>query len=381
MPSEHARLNPSAAERWLNCPGSIALSDQCPPAGTTDYAEEGTRAHAVAEAKLRFVNKEITLNGMRNLIKPHEPDGEMDEATDYYRDAVTEIYYSAGNDAELLIEQKFTLDKWVPGGFGTSDAVVIGGGVINVIDLKYGKGIRVDAEDNPQLRLYALGAVNMFESLYDFDTVRMTIVQPRLDHISTAEMSLNVLVNWADTVVKPTAKRAAAGCNEITAGDWCRFCPAKAVCRIRAEYNLETERLKFKDPALLDNDEVGDVLTRGTALKTWLKDVEDHVLRRALEGEHFDGWKLVEGRSNRKITDEIEAVKKLTAAGMDEALLYERKFYGITQLEKNVGKKKLSDILGKLIDKPAGKPTLVPESDKRKPINPAAKAADDFKED
>lgn len=380
MPSEHAKLNPSAASRWLNCPGSVALSEQCPPAPSSKYAEEGTSAHAVGEAKLRQVSGEISVRKMNSLIKKENPDGEMQEATDYYRDAVTEIFYNAGDDAELLVEQKFSLDKWVPESFGTSDAVVIGGGKIEVIDLKYGKGIRVSAEGNPQLRLYGLGAAEMFEGLYDFDTVRMTIIQPRLDHVSTAEMPLADLIEWADGIA-PTARKAFDGCEEYASGDWCRFCPAKATCRRRAEDALETERMKFKQPELLTNEEIGDMLARGEILKNWHKDVEDYVFKQALEGEHFDGWKLVEGKSNRKIVDEIEAVKKLTAAGIDEALLYKREMYGITQLEKNVGKKKLAEVLGKLIQKPPGKPTLVPESDKREPINTAEKAAKDFKED
>ena len=380
MPSEHAKLNPSAAERWLNCPGSVALSEQCPPSKDTKYSKEGTRAHSVAEAKLRAISGEISTRKMNSLIKKEEPDGEMQEATDYYRDAVTEIFYSAGDDAELLVEQKFSLSKWIPESFGTSDAVVIGGGKIEVIDLKYGKGIRVSAKDNPQLRLYGLGAAELFGGLYDFDTVRMTIIQPRLDHVSTDEIPLADLIKWADGI-KPTAEKAFNGCEEFASGEWCRFCPAKATCRVRAEANLELERMKFKEPALLTNDEIGDVLSRGDRLKAWHKDVEEYVFNRALEGEHFDGWKLVEGKSNRKIMDELAAVEKLKEAGIDEALLYKREMYGITQLEKNVGKKKLAETLGNLIQKPAGKPTLVPESDKREAINTAEKAAEDFKEE
>lgn len=380
MPSEHALLNPSAAERWENCPGSVKLSKDLPPSADTKYSREGTRAHSVAEAKLRLVTGEIGTRKMNSLIKAQEPDGEMNEATDYYRDAVTEIYYNAGDDAELLVEQRFSLDRWVPESFGTSDAVVIGGGKIEVIDLKYGKGIRVSAKNNPQLRLYGLGAAELFGGLYDFDTVRMTIIQPRLDHISTDEMPLSELLEWAEEL-KPVARKAFDGTDELKSGDWCRFCPAKAVCRVRADAALETERHKFKPADLLTNDEIGDVLSRGEALNAWHKDVEDYVFKQSLAGEHFEGWKLVEGKSNRKIMDEIEAVKKLKEAGIDEALLYKREMYGITQLEKNVGKKKLAETLGNLIQKPPGKPTLVPESDKREPINTAEKVAEDFKED
>lgn len=380
MPSEHARLNPSAAERWLNCPGSVALSEQCPPAPSSEYAEEGTRAHAVAEAKLRNLSKEISTKKMNSLIAAQKPNGEMEEATDYYCSAVTEIYYNAGDDAELLVEQKFSLDKWVPESFGTSDAVVIGDGKIEVIDLKYGKGVPVSAKNNPQLRLYGLGASEFFGGLYDFDKVRMTIIQPRLDRISTEELPLSDLLAWADSI-KPIAQSADDGTGKIEAGEWCRWCPAGAICRKRTDRQMELERLKFEDPALLTKEEIGEVLEKAEHLKAWCKDVEDYVFQQSLAGEHFDGWKLVEGRSNRKIVSEKDAVEKLKAAGFDEAMLYDRKLITLTAMEKLVGKKKLTETLGDTIQKPPGKPTLVPESDKREPINTAEKVAEDFKED
>lgn len=370
MPTKHAELPPSSAERWKNCPGSVALAKQFPQDTTSSYAEEGTHAHAVAELKLRYMNGEInSSNFTRKLNKLKKSEywcGEMDEATNYYMEAVLEIRDEAG--AELLIEQHFGLDEWVPESFGTSDAVVIGDGVINVIDLKYGKGVKVDAVGNPQLRLYGLGAAGLFEGIYDFDRVRMTIIQPRLDHISTEEITLKELRRWAAEEIRPAAEEALSGSGRTACGDWCRFCPAKAVCRTRAEYCLELARDDFRKPPLLTAEEIGEVLKRAETIKKWAEEVADYALQQALAGEHYDGWKVVEGRSNRKYADETKVVQTLKNAGFDEAMLYERKLLGITAMEKLVGKKKLTETLGELIIKPAGKPVLVPESDKREAI-------------
>ena len=386
MPTKHARLSASSAFRWINCPGSVALSDQCPTPASSSYADEGTLAHAIGELKLRYVNDEISkrqLNAkMKPLLQSEYYCGEMEEATGYYADAVIEALEAAGEDAELMIEQQFSLDRWVPEGFGTSDAVVIGGGVIQVIDLKYGKGIKVDARNNPQLRLYGLGAANLFDSLYDFDTVRMTIIQPRLDHISTEELPLSELLAWAEDDVKPRAQMAMDGTDYTAVGDWCRFCPAKAVCRKRAEYNLSIAKDDFRNPPLLSDEEIGEVLRRADELQHWVKDVGDYALEQALAGKQYDGWKLVEGRSVRKYADDLKVAEALKAAGYDEAMLYERKLYGISAMEKIVGKKRLTETLGDLFMKPAGKPVLVPESDKREAINTAEAAKADFtKED
>ena len=386
MPTKHARLSASSAFRWINCPGSVALSDQCPTPASSSYADEGTLAHAIGELKLRYVNDEISKRQLNAKMKPLLQNeyycGEMEEATGYYADAVIEALEAAGEDAELMIEQQFSLDRWVPEGFGTSDAVVIGGGVIQVIDLKYGKGIKVDARNNPQLRLYGLGAANLFDSLYDFDTVRMTIIQPRLDHISTEELPLRELLAWAEDDVKPRAQMAMDGTDYTAVGDWCRFCPAKAICRKRAEYNLSIAKDDFRKPPLLSDEEIGEVLRRADELQHWVKDVGDYALEQALAGKQYDGWKLVEGRSVRKYADDLKVAEALMAAGYDEAMLYERKLYGISAMEKIVGKKRLTEMLGDLIMKPAGKPVLVPESDKREAINTAEAAKADFtKED
>lgn len=377
MPKAHAKLSPSAAVRWINCPGSVALSDLCPPPGSSDYADEGTAAHSLAELKVLMKANPLSVIDQKKIdaVKGSQYYcGEMEEATTYYTDRVMEIYCDGlkkDEAAEILVEQRFSLDEWVPGCFGTSDAVVIAGNTIEVVDLKYGKGIRVDAAENPQLRLYGLGAASLFGDLYDFDTVRMTIVQPRLDHVSTEELSLNGLKQWAEETVKPAAKAALGKDAPLACGDWCRWCPAKATCRKRAEENLKLAQYEFADPPLLQPEEIGDILRQAEELQKWAADVQAYALEQALQGEHYDGWKLVEGRSTRRYADDIKVAEKLRSAGWEDAMIYERKLLGLTAMEKLVGKKKLVTMLGELIVKPAGKPVLVPASDKRPEINNA----------
>ena len=383
--ADHARLSPSASHRWINCPGSVHLAEQCPPQGGSTYTAEGTEAHALAELKLRKFNEEGTSDSFDKQLDKARNEfeyycGEMDEATDFYFDIVTEKLIEGGPDAELMIEQRFSLDKWVPDSFGSADAVIIAGNTIEVCDLKYGKGVKVDAVGNPQLRLYGLGAAELFGDLYDFDTVRVTIIQPRLDHVSTEEISLEDLKDWAENWVAPAAKLAMSNTDEVHCGDWCQFCPAKAICRERAEANLELARHDFKKPALLTDEEIGEVLRQADELQKWAADISSYALEQALAGKQYDGWKLVEGRSIRKYADEIKVADTLKAAGFDEALLYERKLNGITNMEKLVGKKKLTEILGDLLVKPAGTPVLVPESDKRDAINTTQAAKADFTE-
>lgn len=383
--ADHARLSPSASHRWINCPGSVHLAEQCPPQTGSAYTAEGTEAHALAELKLRKFNEEGTGDFFDKKLEKARSEfeyycGEMEEATDFYFDIVTEKLIEGGPDAELMIEQRFSLDKWVPDSFGSADAVIIAGHTIEVCDLKYGKGVKVDAVGNPQLRLYGLGAAELFGDLYDFDTVRVTIIQPRLDHVSTEEISLAELRDWAEKWVAPAAKLAMSNTDEVHCGDWCQFCPAKAICRERAEANLELARHDFKKPALLTDEEIGEILRQAEEVQKWVADVSAYALEQALAGKQYDGWKLVEGRSIRKYADEIKVADTLKAAGYDEALLYERKLNGITNMEKLVGKKKLTELLGNLLVKPAGKPVLVPESDKREAINTTEAAKADFTE-
>ena len=385
MPTKHARCSASSAFRWINCPGSVTLSEQCPDPGSSSYADEGTLAHSLGELKLRRWLKEISESRYKRELTDIQAseyyDGEMQEAIDFYVDTVLEEYAAAGGGAILMVEQRLDLSRWIPEGFGTGDAVIISitGHYIQIIDLKYGKGIKVEAPSNPQLRLYGLGSADLFEGLYDFDTVKTTIVQPRLNHTSSEEILLKDLLLWADKDVAPKAIMAMEGTDYLVAGDWCRFCPAKAVCRERASANLELARYEFRRPQLLTDEEIGEVLWKADELQKWVADVSAYALDQALAGRHFAGWKLVEGRSIRKYADDLQVADALKAAGFDEAMLYERKLYSITAMEKTVGKKRLSEILGDLIIKPQGKPVLVPESDKRDPINTAAAAQADFK--
>lgn len=381
--ADHARLSPSASHRWINCPGSVHLAEQCPPQTGSAYTAEGTEAHALAELKLRKFNEEGTGDFFDKQLEKARSEfeyycGEMEEATDFYFDIVTEKLIQGGPDAELMIEQRFSLDKWVPDSFGSADAVIIAGHTIEVCDLKYGKGVKVDAVGNPQLRLYGLGAAELFGDLYDFDTVRVTIIQPRLDHVSTEEISLEDLRAWAESEVAPKAQMAMNNSEVVQCGEWCQFCPAKAICRARADANLELARHDFKKPALLTDEEIGEILRQAEEVQKWVADVSAYALEQALAGKQYEGWKLVEGRSIRKYADEIKVADTLKAAGFDEALLYERKLNGITNMEKLVGKKKLTELLGNLLVKPAGRPVLVPESDKREAINTTEAAKADF---
>ena len=380
MPDVHAkRYGASTSSRWINCPGSIRLADQCPVPDGSKYAEEGTLAHSVAELKLKIAtDRTVDAKELKHLTKDPLWDGEMDEATDFYRDTVIEHLSAAPDDAQLMIEQRVDYSEWAPGGFGTSDAVIVSDEALEIFDLKYGKGIRVDAEGNSQMRLYALGAYQIFGELYDFDTVRMTIIQPRLDHVSTEELDIAALLDWAELYVKTAVEAAESDNPPTSAGDWCRWCPAKAVCRKRADENLKLAQYDFADPDLLTPIEIADVLEKADRLSKWVADVQDYALQQALAGEHFDGWKLVEGRSVRKYTDELKVSEALQKAGFDEALLYERKLLGLTAMEKLVGKKKLAEVCDGLIDKPPGKPVLVPASDRRDELNTTASAVRDF---
>jgi len=366
---KHALLGASSSYQWLACPPSARLSENYPDCSSS-YAAEGTLAHSVAEGKLRRYLK-------RTRKAPDCGDAEMDEATDAYVQFIGEIYEEAKQtckDPLLLMEQRVDYSRFVTEGFGTADAILVSDGVMHVVDLKYGKGVAVSAEDNPQLKLYGLGALEMLGHLYDIGAVRMTIFQPRLSNVSTSEMSTDSLYAWAENELAPRARLAFDGAGEFKSGGHCRFCRAKAECRARANANLELARYEFQEPARLDSDEIAVILAQVDELVSWAGDIKEFALSEALKGVKYPGWKVVEGRSNRRYTDEAAVAETVEAEGFDP---YEHKILGITAMEKLLGRKRFEDTLGGLVEKPAGKPALVPESDKRQGLN-IISAAEDF---
>lgn len=375
----HALLSPSSAHRWINCTAAPRLEANVEDAGSS-FAEEGTLAHAYCAKKLKtFLS--LNVEGEDKEIAEYYDKyhtGEMDEYTDTYAAIVLEKYNTARAntpDAQLLVETRLDFGQYVPEAFGTADAIIIADGVMEVIDFKYGKGVKVSAVENPQMMIYGLGAYDRFTLEYNIRRVRMTIVQPRIDNLSEYEVSAEELLQWATSVLSPQAKKAYSGEGTQKPGTWCQFCKVKSNCRALA--TLCTGAVK--DPKLLTPEELAaDVLPILPVVKTWLTGVEDYALAQALSGVHLPGWKIVEGRSVRKITDTVAAGAALNKAGyMDEQIYKPVELRTITDLEKLIGKKQFAALVGDYITKPAGKPTLAPESDKRKAIDPIA---DDFKD-
>ncbi|WIK62032.1 DUF2800 domain-containing protein [Gleimia europaea] len=372
-PSDHALLSASGAHRWLNCTPSARLeSDE--PESTSAAAEQGTAAHALAEHKLRRALKQRSKRPVSAWI-----DDEMETLTDDYVAYVQEhisIAQETCGDPQVLIEQRLDFSHIVPGSFGTGDCVIIAEPTLQIIDLKYGQGVLVEAVNNPQLMLYALGALHAFGSLYDIETVSVTIYQPRRANVDTWEISVAELEQWAETEVKPKAELASAGEGEFCPGSWCQFCRIAPTCRARAEANLQLAKLEFVPPAELSDAEIADVLTRIPQLKTWASDVEAYALSKAVnQGVVFEGFKLVAGRSVRKYTSETDVAEAAEAAGYRD--IWDRKLITLTAMERLMGKPAFNEILGDLVIKPAGKPTLVPASDKR-PALDLVSAATDF---
>lgn len=384
---KHAILSASSAARWLACPPSARLEQEF-ESNTSIYAEEGRFAHHLAELYLRHYLGVITkeqLNARIEELKKNEfYSQEMEDHVQTYVDIAAEKINAArakSKDAIVFLEQRLDFSYWVPEGFGTGDLTLITNDLVEVVDFKYGKGVPVSAERNAQMRLYGLGAYQLFNMLYDIRTVRMTIVQPRLDNISTEWLPIDELLTWGNEVVKPIAQLAYEGKGEFSAGDHCQFCQAKYTCRARAEANLELAKYEFQDPPLLEQEEIADVLGRATELRSWVADVLDYALVQARDhGVHWPGWKLVEGRSNRKYVDDDAVADVLKRAGYKHADIFEEVLKGVTKMEKLLGKKKFTELLtdAGLVIKPPGKPTLVPESDKRPEIDPLASAKKDF---
>lgn len=377
---KHALLSPSAAHRWINCTAAPRLEVNEPDSGSS-YAAEGTLAHAYCAMKLKeFLGYDISDEVAEiNELNEEYHTGEMDEYTDTYKTIVLEKYNAARatvEDAQLLIETRLDFSNYIPDAFGTADAIIIADGTMEVIDFKYGKGVKVSAYRNPQMMIYALGAYDRFNFEYKIDRVRMTIVQPRIDNLSEFELSVSDLLAWVDETLVPKAREAYEGNGQQNPGEWCQFCKVKSKCRALTKVCTDAVA---KDPKLISTDELAkDVLPLLATVKTWLAGVEDYALQQTLSGVQLPGWKIVEGRSIRKITNQDAAAVALNKAGYKTTEIYKpQELRTITELEKLVGKKQFAAICSEYIEKPQGKPTLAPESDKRPAINPAT---DDFKD-
>lgn len=372
--ANHAYLSASASHRWMACPPSARLCAQ-EDDRTSEYAIQGSCAHELGQFLVEQALGRECRDPTEDLTYYN---AEMQEAAEAYRDFVMEQVNAAKalcREPLVCVEQTLDYSKWVQHGYGTGDCVIVADGLLHVIDLKFGVGILVSSDHNSQLMCYALGALDTFGCLYDFDRVRLSIFQPRRDNVDTWETSKAELLRWAEEVLAPVARLAYKGEGEFKAGDHCQFCKVKATCRKRAEYAMELARFDFADPPTLDDDEIAGILPRIDTLVSWAEDVKAWALQQALSGVTYPGWKLVEGRSNRKYSDEAAVAAVVTKAGFDP---YEQKLLGITAMTMQLGKKRFDELLSGLIVKPQGKPVLVPETDKRPVFNTAA---DDFKEE
>ena len=378
MPPEvHSVLGASAADRWMNCTPSAQLTAGMEDE-TTTFAAEGTAAHALCEWKVR---KTLKMRAGRRPTSDYWTD-EMEEFTDDYRDFIMDLVGQAKltcKDPVTLIEQHLDFSCYVPDGFGTGDFLLVADKKLNVVDFKYGRGVAVYADHNPQMMLYALGALNLFDCLYDIENVTMTIFQPRLSSISTWTIPAEELYKWAEEVLKPKAELAAKGEGEFISGSWCRFCKARNTCRARAESFLELAKMEFQPPALLSDEEVAEVMEKADELSKWASDVMAYAQAEAIEnGKHWNGYKLVEGRSTRRFTDEKKVEEAAKGAGYTD--IYNKSLITLTAFEKLMGKETFKEVLGSYVTKPAGKLTLVPVSDKRPEVT-VNTVNDEFQED
>ena len=388
---DHALLGPSNAYQWAACPPSARLSEGLPDTGS-EAAKEGTLAHELAELKLRnyFHSVDFGKRKLAAAVKKLKEnplwDDEMMGYTDDYMDYVKAAALSFPAEPTVAIEKKVDISEYVPECFGTADCLLIGSGIIHVIDFKYGKSPsgRVEAENNLQMQLYALGAWTASRMFYRVDRVRMSIVQPRLpDGITEWEIPLEKLLETGEWI-RERAQLAWKGEGEYHPDEkTCRFCRAKGRCRARAEKNLELAfaPAKGKLPPLISNEEMGEYLLQGQDVAKWLSDLQDCALQECLAGRDVPGWKAVEGRSTRKWTDMDAAFGRLIESGINAAILWERKPVTLAQIEKIVGKKDFAECVGEYVVKEPGKPALVQESDNRPAITSRVAAAEAFKEE
>lgn len=361
-PITHSVLGASAAERWIHCPPSARLTAGMQDEETS-FAAEGTAAHALCEWKVR---KALKMRAGKRPTSDYWTD-EMEEHTDDYRDYIMDLVGQAKQickDPVTMIEQHLDFSCWAPDGYGTGDFLLVADGELNIVDFKYGRGVPVYADHNPQMTLYALGALELFDMLYDIQKVTMTIFQPRLSNISVWSIDADELYRWAEEDLKPKAEMASKGEGEYTPGSWCRFCKVRNQCRARAESFLELARMEFRPPALLSDEEIAEVMQQAEELSRWASDVMAYATAAAIEdGRHFDGYKIVEGRSVRKFTDTAAVEKAARDAGYTD--IYNKSLITLTAFEKLMGKEVFQDVLGPYVEKPKGKLTLVPVSDKR----------------
>lgn len=361
----HAVLSASGSHRWLNCTPSARLELEFENT-TSEAAREGTAAHALCEHKLKKFLKKRS----KRPVSDYNSD-EMEECTDAYAEFVMEQYEEAKKsckDPVLLIEQKLDFSCYVPEGFGTGDCIIISDDKLHIIDFKYGQGIFVEAEHNPQMMLYALGALEIYDALYDIKEVAMTIFQPRRENVSTWTIPIEELKAWAEEELKPKARMAYDGEGEYLPGEWCTFCKAAVKCRARAEEKMKLARLEFKMPPLLTDAEIEEVLNVLPDLTKWANEITAYASEAAIHhGKEWNGFKVVEGRSNRKYRDELLVAEAAREHGYTD--IYRQTLIPMTEMQKLMGKSTFEEILGDLIYKPPGKPTLVPNTDKRPAMN------------
>ena len=363
--SNHAVLSASASHRWLNCPPSARLTEDMPDV-TSEFALEGTDAHELCAYLVEKALGRKARDPTDGLAYYNE---EMQNCAEEYRNYVMEQVEKArgySRDPTVLVEQRLDFSRWVPEGFGTGDCIIVVDGLLQIIDYKHGLGVLVNADHNPQMMCYALGALEMFDGLYDFDKVTMTIFQPRKNNISTFEMDKSEILSWAENELSPQAELAFTGKGEMKSGKHCQFCKLKNICRKRAEDNLALAKMEFADPATLDIEDIAKILSKLELLVSWANDIKAYALQEATDGRTIPGYKLVEGRSVRKFSDEAAVSQAVMDAGFDP---YEKKLLTITAMTKLLGKKTFNDLLGGLIIKPSGKPTLVPIDDTRQEMN------------
>ena len=373
--ADHAVLSASGSHRWLNCTPSARLELEFENTGS-EAAREGTAAHALCEHKL----KRALHMRSRHPVSDYDSD-EMEECTDAYVDFVMEQYEAAKQvceDPVILIEQRLDFSCYVPDGFGTGDCLIISDDRLRIIDFKYGMGVLVEAEDNPQMKLYALGALAVYDALYDIREVSMTIFQPRRENVSTWTVSVEDLKAWAENELKPRAKMAYDGEGEYLPGEWCTFCRAAVRCRARAEEKLKLAQTEFRMPPLLTDAEIEDILAVLPDLTKWANEIAAYALDAALNhGKEWNGFKVVEGRSVRKYRDEAAVAEAAKEAGYKD--IYRQSLIPLTEMQRLMGKDRFEEILGGLITKAPGRPTLVPKSDRR-PAMSVSNAINEFYE-